>query len=107
MLCERVVGRTLEEIRRLGREDVLEMLGIELGPVRLKCALLSLKTLKAVLGDVPLAEVGGERVHALVQHVCARPKRPDGGPIAVLTVVTFVQHFRQFFAPLGHAEHYS
>ena len=29
------------------REDVLELLGIELGPVRLKCALLILKTLKA------------------------------------------------------------
>ena len=47
MLCEHVEGRTLEEIKRLGRDDVLEMLGIELGPVRLKCALLALKTLKA------------------------------------------------------------
>ncbi len=47
MLCEHVEGRTLEEIKALGREDVLEMLGIELGPVRLKCALLALKTLKA------------------------------------------------------------
>ena len=28
-------------------EDVLDLLGIELGPVRLKCALLSLKVLKA------------------------------------------------------------
>jgi nitrogen fixation NifU-like protein len=33
----------------LSREDVLEMLGIELGPVRLKCALLALKTMKAGL----------------------------------------------------------
>lgn len=47
MLCEHVEGRTLEEIKNLGRDDVLEMLGIELGPVRLKCALLALKTLKA------------------------------------------------------------
>jgi nitrogen fixation NifU-like protein len=47
MLCEHVEGRTLEEIKKLGREDMLEMLGIELGPVRLKCALLALKTLKA------------------------------------------------------------
>lgn len=47
MLCEHVEGRTLEEIKKLTREDVLEMLGIELGPVRLKCALLALKTLKA------------------------------------------------------------
>ncbi len=47
MLCERVAGKSLEEVKALTREDVLEMLGIELGPVRLKCALLALKTLKA------------------------------------------------------------
>jgi nitrogen fixation NifU-like protein len=47
MLCEHVEGRTLDEIKKLTREDVLDMLGIELGPVRLKCALLALKTLKA------------------------------------------------------------
>lgn len=47
MLCERVEGMTLDEARRVGRDDVLEMLGIELGPVRLKCGLLALKTLKA------------------------------------------------------------
>lgn len=47
MLCERVAGQSLDEVKKLSREDVLEMLGIELGPVRLKCALLALKTLKA------------------------------------------------------------
>jgi nitrogen fixation NifU-like protein len=47
MLCEAVQGKSLEEVKRMGREDVLAMLGIELGPVRLKCGLLALKTLKA------------------------------------------------------------
>ena len=47
MLCEAVEGKTLEEVKRLSRDDVLEMLGIDLGPVRLKCGLLALKTLKA------------------------------------------------------------
>jgi len=47
MLCEAVEGKTLEEARQISRDDVLEMLGIELGPVRLKCGLLALKTLKA------------------------------------------------------------
>ena len=32
MLCEHVEGRPLEEVKKLAREDVLEMLGIELGP---------------------------------------------------------------------------
>jgi len=47
MLCEHVEGRTLDEVKRLTKDDVLGMVGIELGPVRLKCALLALKTLKA------------------------------------------------------------
>ena len=47
MLCEHVEGRTLDEVKQLSKDDVLEMVGIDLGPVRLKCALLALKTLKA------------------------------------------------------------
>jgi nitrogen fixation NifU-like protein len=47
MLCEAIEGKTLEEVKAIGRDDMLEMLGIELGPVRLKCGLLALKTLKA------------------------------------------------------------
>ena len=46
MLSEKLEGMTLEDAKRISREDILEMLGIELGPVRLKCALLALKTLK-------------------------------------------------------------
>jgi nitrogen fixation NifU-like protein len=47
LLTEAVVGKSLDEIKALGKDDVLELLGIELGPVRLKCALLSLKVIKA------------------------------------------------------------
>jgi nitrogen fixation NifU-like protein len=47
MLTEAIQGKTLEEIKALSRDDILDLLGIELGPVRLKCALLSLKVLKA------------------------------------------------------------
>jgi nitrogen fixation NifU-like protein len=47
MLCEKIEGMSLDEAKKVSREDVLEMLGIELGPVRLKCGLLALKTLKA------------------------------------------------------------
>lgn len=62
MLCEAIEGKPLEEVKKISRDDVLEMLGIELGPVRLKCGLLALKTLKAgVYGikDWP-GEVEGE-----------------------------------------------
>jgi nitrogen fixation NifU-like protein len=44
---ESIIGKPVEEVKRLTKQDVLDMLGIDLGPVRLKCALLSLKVLKA------------------------------------------------------------
>lgn len=47
MLSEKIEGAPLEEIKKMGKEEILGMLGIELGPVRLKCALLCLKVLKA------------------------------------------------------------
>jgi nitrogen fixation NifU-like protein len=47
LLLESIIGKSLEEVKHFSKEDVLDLLGIELGPVRLKCALLSLKVLKA------------------------------------------------------------
>jgi nitrogen fixation NifU-like protein len=46
MLTDLLVGQTLDEIKALTNDDVIEELGIELGPVRLKCALLPLKVVK-------------------------------------------------------------
>ena len=46
MLTEQVVGRSLEDLRAIGKEQILENLGIAISPARVKCALLSLKTLK-------------------------------------------------------------
>ncbi|HXF86078.1 MAG TPA: SUF system NifU family Fe-S cluster assembly protein [Anaerolineales bacterium] len=47
LLIESIIGKSLEEVKQLSKQDILDMLGIDLGPVRLKCALLSLKVLKA------------------------------------------------------------
>lgn len=47
MLMEEIVGKSLDEIKQMDKQTILEMLGIEIGPVRLKCALLALKALKA------------------------------------------------------------
>jgi len=47
LLMESVVGKPLEEVKGYDKQALLGMLGIELGPVRMKCALLSLKVLKA------------------------------------------------------------
>lgn len=47
MLTEMVEGKSLDEAKQIGKEQILEALGIDIGPTRLKCALLSLKVLKA------------------------------------------------------------
>ena len=47
MLTEMIEGKSLDEAKEIGKDDILEALGIEIGPVRMKCALLSLKVLKA------------------------------------------------------------
>jgi nitrogen fixation NifU-like protein len=47
LLLESIIGKSVDEIKMLNKDHILDLLGIELGPVRLKCALLSLKVLKA------------------------------------------------------------
>ena len=47
LVIESIIGKPIEEVKQMNKDDVLDLLGIELGPVRLKCALLSLKVLKA------------------------------------------------------------
>ena len=48
LLCEAIEGKSVDEAKALTRGDVLDLLGIdELGPMRSKCAMLALKTIKA------------------------------------------------------------
>ncbi|HJW83284.1 MAG TPA: SUF system NifU family Fe-S cluster assembly protein [Anaerolineae bacterium] len=47
MLTEEVKGKPLDEVKHFDKQTVLDLLGIPIGPVRMKCALLSLKVLKA------------------------------------------------------------
>ena len=49
MLMEMVQGRAASEVASLTKDDLLEELGIPLTPVRLKCAILGLTTLKLAL----------------------------------------------------------
>jgi nitrogen fixation NifU-like protein len=60
LLMESIIGKPVEQVKQLNKQDVLDMLGIDLGPVRLKCALLSLKVLKA--GVYGLGEASDELI---------------------------------------------
>jgi len=60
LLMETIQGKLIEDVKQMSKDDILEMLGIQLGPVRLKCALLSLKVLKA--GVYGLGEASDELV---------------------------------------------
>lgn len=46
MLSEQIIGQTPEEIQNIAIDQIKKNLGIALSPIRLKCALLPLETLK-------------------------------------------------------------
>jgi len=47
MLTEMVAGKTIEDVKELSKDDLLDEIGIPISPARIKCALLGLKVLKA------------------------------------------------------------
>lgn len=47
MLTDELLGKSLDEIKAMDKQFILDMLGIPLGPTRVKCALLPLKVIKA------------------------------------------------------------
>jgi len=51
MLTELCIGKTVTEVLKLNKNDVCNLIGIHLGPTRLKCALLSLEVLQEGLRD--------------------------------------------------------
>ncbi|MFV2063642.1 MAG: Fe-S cluster assembly sulfur transfer protein SufU [Chloroflexota bacterium] len=51
LLTDEIRGRDVADIEALRNQDVLDLLGIEISPARLKCALLSLDTMQQALRD--------------------------------------------------------
>ena len=49
ILTDELPGQSLQELREMDPRDVVENLGVPIGPARLKCALLSYKVLQGAL----------------------------------------------------------
>lgn len=47
MLTDELIGISLDDVKKLDKKFILDLLGIPLGPSRIKCALLPLKVIKA------------------------------------------------------------
>ncbi len=51
LLTDEIRGKRVEEVRQMTPDDLLDLLGIEVSPARLKCALLSLDTVSHALAE--------------------------------------------------------
>ena len=61
MLTTKVAGRSLEDVRKLTRDDVLKLVAIPLSPVRVKCALTGFAALgRALSGTAAPSEATWE-----------------------------------------------
>lgn len=49
ILMDLVAGMALDEVKAFSKDDLLDELGVELSPARLKCALLGFSVLKSAL----------------------------------------------------------
>jgi nitrogen fixation NifU-like protein len=52
MLSDAVKGKPVEDLAQIGKDDVLDELGIPLSPIRRKCAMLSVGVLKVALNQL-------------------------------------------------------
>ncbi len=56
ILTEMVDGQSLDDVKAISRDDLLDELGVPISPARMKCAMLGLKVLKAGIYGVPPAD---------------------------------------------------
>jgi nitrogen fixation NifU-like protein len=60
LLTDEIRGKPLAEVTAFGASDLLELLGIEISPARLKCAMLSFVSLQHLLAEIGAKPLSGE-----------------------------------------------
>lgn len=55
MLTETIKGKSLADVKKIGKDEIMKMLGVTLTPTRMKCALLPLEILSKTLSLVKKA----------------------------------------------------
>jgi nitrogen fixation NifU-like protein len=64
LLTDEIKGKKVEDVEKMTAQDLLDLIGIEISPARLKCALLSLDTLARALADDEEDEHAAQAEHA-------------------------------------------
>ena len=79
LLTDEIKGKPLTEVAAIRADDLLDLLGIDISPARLKCAMLSHESLQHVLGDLGAADPRGgrprERAHTRASPGMTRIER--------------------------------
>ena len=74
LLTDEIKGKPLAEVAGIRADDLLDLLGIDISPARLKCAMLSHDSLQHVLADLGATAAPGRR---------PAHDRPDRAPLQV------------------------
>ena len=73
LLTDEIKGKPVDEVAQLTSQDVLDLLGIEISPARLKCALLSLDTLEHALAEADGEDRSSAHRRSRLTHDAQRP----------------------------------
>ena len=52
IVSEELQGKTVEEVKKLDRDWMIDQMGIDISPMRVKCAVLGLKTVQKAVDEV-------------------------------------------------------
>jgi nitrogen fixation NifU-like protein len=83
LLAEQLEGTSVEEARRLSAEEAVQLLGVQLSPMRVKCGLLAWRVLQQALRAPVGSTAGGASVPRTLHEQVVLMVAPDPSQRAV------------------------